>query len=474
MNNMKYRRDNKKLLLWVYAIFILAIITSLIINVLNTKKVLNMYIIAIVFGVLIVSYLIIYPIIIKTNKTPLQLEDNYLAFYVSFNKHNKGLKKSMILIDLIELLTIVGVATYYIVEMKMSEVYGIYSLIVMLVLIALNSFILVKDIIKLNSLDRIDAHTGSHQLSIIDKKILFALNMLAIAAANIGMLSVTKPHFVIKFYDMVTFEVLASFMLLISLSSIFINKIYYLSFDIKQIEQTEFNTRYLEPIGEGRYAKVYKAYMSSLDTVYAVKKLESKDVTDIERFKAEFNIMKALNHNNLLRVYSFDELHYEYTMDYCKYSLYDYVQNHSLTKEEKISLTNQLLDAFEYLHNHGIMHRDVSYKNVMIQETELHEMVLKVLDFGIAKNVNDKRTRTLTRTLGTLFDPALGDFNKYNEQNDIYGLGIIIHYIEYKEEAVTNDGSKISNIVAKCMDCNLANRYHNVREIINDYKEATL
>ena len=273
MGSMKFRKDNKKLLLWVYAIFILAIITSLIINVLNTKKVLNMYIIAGVFGVLILSYLILYPIIIKTNKKPLQLEDNYLAFYVSFNKHNKGLKKSMVLIDLVELLAIVGVSTYYIVEMKMSEVYGIYSLIVMLVLIALNSFILIKDIIKLNSMDRIDAHTGSHQLSIIDKKILFAFNMLAIAAANIGMLSVTKPHFVIKFYDMVTFEFLASFMLLISLTSIFINKIYYLTFDIKQIEQTEFNTRYLEPIGEGRYAKVFKAYMSSLDTVYAVKKL---------------------------------------------------------------------------------------------------------------------------------------------------------------------------------------------------------
>ena len=59
MGNMKFRRDNKKLLLWVYAIFILAIITSLIINVLNTKKVLNMYIIAGVFGALILSYLIV-------------------------------------------------------------------------------------------------------------------------------------------------------------------------------------------------------------------------------------------------------------------------------------------------------------------------------------------------------------------------------------------------------------------------------
>jgi len=474
MENMKFRKDNKKFLLWVYAIFILAIITSLIINVLNTKKVLNMYIIAGVFGVLILSYLILYPIIIKTNKKPLQLEDNYLAFYVSFNKHNKGLKRIMILIDLIELLAIVGVATYYIVEMKMSEVYGIYSLIVMLVLVALNAFILIKDIIKLNSLDRIDAHTGSHQLSIIDKKILFALNMLAIALANIGMLSVTKPHFVIKFYDMVTFEFLSTLMLLISLSSIFINKIYYLSFDIKQIEQTEFNTRYLEFIGQGKYAKVYKAYMSSLDTVYAVKKLESKDVSDIERFKAEFNIMKALNHNNLLRVYSFDELHYEYTMDYCKYSLYDYVKNHKLSEKEKQTLINQLLSAFDYLHNHGIMHRDVSYFNVMIYESGSHEITLKVMDFGIAKNARENKTRRGTEIRGTLIDPALKEFNKYNEQNDIYGIGSIINYIESGDEAITYDGSKIANIVAKCMDINLANRYHHVSEIIDAYKEATL
>ena len=68
MKNMKYRRDNKKLLLWGYTIFIAGIITSLIINVLNTKNVFNMYIIALVFGVLILSYIIFYPIYIKANK----------------------------------------------------------------------------------------------------------------------------------------------------------------------------------------------------------------------------------------------------------------------------------------------------------------------------------------------------------------------------------------------------------------------
>lgn len=85
MGNMKFRRDNKKLLLWIYAIFILAIITSLIINILNTKKVLNMYIIAGVFVTLIISYLILYPIIIKTNKKPLQLEDNYYHSFMAIS-----------------------------------------------------------------------------------------------------------------------------------------------------------------------------------------------------------------------------------------------------------------------------------------------------------------------------------------------------------------------------------------------------
>ena len=184
--------------------------------------------------------------------------------------------------------------------------------------------------------------------------------------------------------------------------------------------------------------------------------------------------MKALNHNNLLRVYSFDELHYEYTMDYCKYSLYDYVKNHKLLEKEKQTLINQLLSAFDYLHNHGIMHRDVSYFNVMIYESGSHEITLKVMDFGIAKNARDNKTRRGTEIRGTLIDPALKEFNKYNEQNDIYGIGSIINYIESGDEAIIYDGSKIANIVAKCIDINLANRYHHVSEIIDAYKEATL
>ena len=475
MGNLKYRLDNKKKLLWVYFLFIIAIVGSLIINVLNTKDVVNMYIILVVFGGLILLYSLFYPLFILKHKKPLQLEDNYLAFYVSFNKGNKTLKKWMVVIDLFQLLFICGVSAFYIFKMNLNEIYGFYSLIGLSTLAVFDIYIMVRDIIRIKAFDRIDVHTTGHQFSVIDKKILFALVLIVVALANVGILSVTKPHFVIHFIDMVVFELFSTFLLFFSLISIFITKQYYSHFELKQIEQTEFDTRYLEPAGEGKYAKVFKAYIPSLDTVYAVKKLTSNSVTDIERFKAEFDIMKSLNHPNLLRVYSFDEIRYEYTMDYCKYSLKEYILNNNLTKEQQSALILQMLSAFDYLHKHGILHRDISFFNIMIYESPSYEVSIKVMDFGIAKNLNEeKKTRTSTEKFGFYFDPAQGDFKNYTEQNDIYSLGIMMYFIINKDDAVVLNDTKVSQIIGKCMDCNLANRYHHVSEIIDAFKEASL
>ena len=476
MGNLRYRNDNKKLLIWIYIAFIALAIIGLVINVLNTKKILNLYILLGIDSFVIVSYLFFYLIFIKKNKCPLSLEDNYLAFYVSFNKYNKKLKIVCLLIDIFELLMITFVSVYYLYKMDFINVYGIYPLFGVLLTLILCSFVIIKDILRYNSMDRIDVHTSGHQFSIIDKKLLYACNLVVIALANIGILAFTKPHFVVYYTDLILFEIISFILLIISLSSVFITKLYYYHFDLKQIEQTEFDTKILEPIGEGKYAKVYKAYISSLDTVYAIKKLESNDATDIERFKAEFEMMKMFEHENLLRVYSFDELHYEYMMDYCKYSLEDYLKGHKLSTEQKRMLTTQLLSAFDYLHNHNIMHRDVSPSNIMIKENEkTKEITLKVMDFGIAKNNNElRRTRVFTRVKGTLIDPSLELFSKYNEQNDIYGLGIIINFINYGTDAIIQDKSDVANIVNRCMDIDLTKRYHYVSEIIKDYKEASL
>ena len=476
MNNMNYRKDNKHVLIWAYIAFFSLVLMNMIVNIFNTKSLLNMYILLFTSLGFILSYIVFYLIHIKVNKKPLKLEDNYLAFYVSFYKNNKRLKLISLLVDILEYSLIILASVFYIYKMKFNDVYNIYPIFVSAILLIVNSYVILMDIIKLMSMDRIDAHTSSYKFSIIDKKLLFSLILISLSLSNIGMLSYKTPHFVVYYNDLLLYEIISAVLLTISLISIFISKLYYYHFDMKQIEQKEFKTNLLEMVGQGKKAKVYKAYISSLDTIYAVKKLESKNVTDIESFKNEFNIMKSLEHNNLLKVYSFNEISYEYVMDYCNYSLDEYISNNILSKDSKKDLTLQLLNSFDYLHTHNIYHRDISTRNIMLKENDkTKEITLKVTDFGIAKNNNElKKTRTFTRIKGTLIDPALEDFSRYTEQNDIYGLGLIINYINYRTESVIQDGSDVAKIVNKCMDINLTNRYHHVKEIINDYMEASL
>lgn len=69
------------------------------------KEVQNMYTMTIIRGIAIVAYFLFYSIDAKRRKAPLELEDNYLAFYVSANKHNKAYK---LLIGLFDLLSFAG------------------------------------------------------------------------------------------------------------------------------------------------------------------------------------------------------------------------------------------------------------------------------------------------------------------------------------------------------------------------------
>ena len=118
MKKVQYRTDNKKLLLWAYIAFLALIITSLIINILNTKNIMNMYILFAVFGGAIILYSLFYIIFLNKNKQPLKLEDNNLAFYVSFNKNNTKLKVTSLIIDILMLPALVVAATYYIYNMN--------------------------------------------------------------------------------------------------------------------------------------------------------------------------------------------------------------------------------------------------------------------------------------------------------------------------------------------------------------------
>ena len=225
------------------------------------------------------------------------------------------------------------------------------------------------------------------------------------------------------------------------------------------------DTEILDCIGKGLYASVYKAYVPSLDKVLAIKKLEDRDVDSIKRFEQEFKIMKSLDHQNLVSVYSYNEIKLEYIMDYIDFNLYQYISDNALDKNERLNLINQLLSGMEYLHNHNIMHRDLSLGNVMIKRAS-DDVILKITDFGLAKKEREYSiTKTRTKTKNTIDDPALGSIKNFTPQNDIYAIGFIINYIYYSDLSIHSDDNELTKIVYKCMDLNLDNRYKNIAEI---------
>lgn len=471
MNQQTVRKDNKSLMIKYDILFILLILFMYILNIMNTKDVSNMYVMTFFIGMAIIIYLIFYSIKIRRSKEPLNLEDNYLAFYVSGNAHNKINKIIIAVLDLSSIIGTLLITYYFFYHMNFILIYQEYCILVLGGLVFLQFTIFFKDLNNINKIDRIDALTNAHTFSITNKKMAFFSQLILICILNIMMLSFKKVHFIVYYRDLVIFETIVLASLILSLSSLFFTKLYYYHFNLKQIEQKSFNTKLLEEIGKGTFASVYKAYLPSLDSIYAVKKLESIDARDIQRFESEFKMMKSLQHPNILSVYSYNEIKYEYIMDYIPYTLKDFIKNNELTEEIRVDLINQLLDAFEYLHNHSILHRDISLTNIMIKENPSYkgEYTLVVTDFGMSKN-KEKRfsfTRTHTTLKGTLFDPTLDNFKDYNVQNDIYNLGLVINYIYNQTEAISNSNfnSFISKVVYKCMDINLENRYKNVSEI---------
>lgn len=337
MNKNKVRTDNKKSQLYYELSFAALILCIFGINVANTQKVTNLYVVAAIMLIAFIAYAILYTIFINRFKNDLLLEDNYVAYYVSGYIHSRRLKITTAIIDFIALLGTISFGLYYFIKMDFINVYPEYLVIFLGLIAFIQLFILIKDISKIKSIDRIDAITNKYAFSIIDKKITFAIVTLIVCALNIGMLSYKTHNFIVYYSDLIIFEIIALITLLSILSTIIVTRIYYSYYSFRQIQDNAFEMKILEEIGKGANAIVYKAYVPSLDTIYAVKKLNTTDPKKIIRFDAEFKLIKSLAHPNIIKVYTYDELKYQYSMDYMPYTLSEFINCHKLNNTQKFN-----------------------------------------------------------------------------------------------------------------------------------------
>jgi len=223
-------------------------------------------------------------------------------------------------------------------------------------------------------------------------------------------------------------------------------------------------------IGEGSYAKVFKYKDEFYNRNFVIKRAK-EDITpkEYERFQREFEEMKKLNSPYIVDVFSFDEEHRQYMMEFMDYTLYEYIManNSKLTLVKRKALVYQILKSFEYIHSKKLLHRDISLKNILLKQYE-DVIVIKVSDFGLVKIKDSTLTSLMTEFKGSLNDPELKvkGFHNYKMQHETYALTWLIYFVMTGKTTIKKFENKtLERFILKGLDKDLVNRYQSVQEI---------
>lgn len=204
----------------------------------------------------------------------------------------------------------------------------------------------------------------------------------------------------------------------------------------KMLDQYEI----IKSLGEGGSGTVLQARQRLADRIVAIKVLSAAvvfDDTSLKRFQREARIAASLDHPNIARIYSFGV-----SPEKGPYLVMEYLEGRTLAellKESKLSVEafenifSQVCSALEYAHAKSIIHRDIKPANIILVRSDDGTEQVKVLDFGIAKKIEDQSiTAGLTQTgvaVGTplYMSPEQCSGASCDQRSDIYSLGCVMY-----------------------------------------------
>lgn len=225
----------------------------------------------------------------------------------------------------------------------------------------------------------------------------------------------------------------------------------------------------LKMVGEGAYARVYQYTDPEYDRKFALKRARPElSEGDLVRFRREFELLKELRFPYVLEVYRYSSDRNEYTMEYCDETLAEYIakNNGKLSFETRKRVALQFLYGLNYLHSKGYLHRDVSYRNVLVKRYDGVAAVVKLSDFGLIKERGSDYTRTNSELRGTILDPTIRSFKDYEVVNEIYSVGFVLSFIFSGRKDIAACRGAIREIIDKCVVHDHTLRYQDVRSII--------
>jgi len=207
----------------------------------------------------------------------------------------------------------------------------------------------------------------------------------------------------------------------------------------EHIRRTIADGRYelVELIGEGGMGAVYLARQVAMDRMVALKLILAEAVKSPDaaaRFEREMKLSAKIEHPNTIRVYDFGETDGQLflAMELLRgQTLKQVLESGPLDLGRIVRIGVQVARALQAAHSEGVVHRDLKPDNVMLLEQYGEHDVVKVLDFGIAKSL-DEPEASVTATGAVIGTPAYMSAEQamgqaVDRRSDLYSLGIILY-----------------------------------------------
>lgn len=186
--------------------------------------------------------------------------------------------------------------------------------------------------------------------------------------------------------------------------------------------------------GRGGMGVVYRARHLQLGREVALKMIASPVLAGeaaARRFRAEIEVMAALDHPHLMPVYECGEVDGQafYTMKIVEGGqLSARLGDAGWPQEERIRLLIKVARAVDFAHRHGVLHRDLKPANIMVDAAGEPW----VCDFGLARRLEGDSSLTLSgAALGTpqymAPEQAGGQSGRVTTASDVYSLGAILY-----------------------------------------------
>jgi serine/threonine-protein kinase len=191
-------------------------------------------------------------------------------------------------------------------------------------------------------------------------------------------------------------------------------------------------------IGRGGMGIVYQATRNSDDQTVAIKMILKGDFAtkaEKERFRAEAEAAKRLNHPNIVPIYEIGE--HEGLPYFCMKLIEGQTLTQKLVRgpmiaQKSAEIVAAIGDAIAYAHEQGVLHRDLKPSNIILDDQGIPHLA----DFGLAKAIAGSDRTTLTRTGAILGTPsymspeqASGARGNVGTSSDIYSLGAILYHM---------------------------------------------